>query len=132
MPWLVIWDVMAVWNHFGTFETFSQPATNTEQAGDGSRLQLPPRLGRIKSRVVTAGANHPQTSRMLVFLLTPNVDIGGEGKYLDHPQAPTPVQRAIVSRIRLGIRKHLFQKVIQFIERRKLLAPTGTRAEQPQ
>lgn len=69
---------------------------------------------------------------MLSFMLTPNVDIGGEGKYLDHPQAVTPVQRAIVSRIQLGIRKHLFQKVIQFIERRKLLAPTRTRAEQPQ
>jgi hypothetical protein len=26
---------------------------------------------------------------MLVFLLTPNVDIGGEGESLDHPQAAT-------------------------------------------
>jgi len=69
---------------------------------------------------------------MLVFLLTPNVDIGGEGESLDHPQAATLVQRAIVSRIRLGIRKHLFQNVIQFIERLKPLAPTRIRAKQPQ
>lgn len=74
----------------------------------------------------------PQSSRMLVFLLTPNVDIRGEGESLDHPQAATLVQRAIVSPIRLGIHKHLFQNVIQFIERLKPLARTRTRAEQPQ
>ena len=60
---------------------------------------------------------------MLVFLLTPNVDISGEGNCPDPPHVATPVQRAIVSRIRLGIRRHFFQNVIQYIERRKPLAP---------
>jgi hypothetical protein len=60
---------------------------------------------------------------MLDFLLTPNVDISGEGKCPDPAHVAAPVQRAIVSQIRLGIRIDLFQNATQYIERRKPLAP---------
>jgi hypothetical protein len=65
MPRLVIYHLTAVWNHFGTFGHVSQPATSTEQAVDGSSLQLPARhpswahQKQPKAGVVAAGANHP-------------------------------------------------------------------------